>query len=99
MFLLYVLFNLIFLLEDKILIDIRIVIGGRSQLSVSIVEIGNTPQPSPISDRSSQQLLETPLDSGSLIDRCKCLFDVIFDEYSRALYSGKQAFTKKILLI
>lgn len=45
--------------------QILIVLGGRSQLSVSIVEIGSTPQPSPISDRSSQQLLETPLDSGS----------------------------------
>jgi hypothetical protein len=38
--------------------------GGRSQLSVTIVEVGGTPQPSPLSDRSSQQLLETPLDSG-----------------------------------
>lgn len=38
--------------------------GGRSQLSVTIVDVGSTPQPSPLSDRSSQQLLETPLDSG-----------------------------------
>ena len=40
--------------------------GGRSQLSVTIVEVGGTPQPSPLSDRSSQQLLETPLDTGQL---------------------------------
>ncbi|KAF7282423.1 hypothetical protein GWI33_002655 [Rhynchophorus ferrugineus] len=37
--------------------------GGRSQLSVTIVEVGNTPSPSPMSDRSSQNLLQTPLES------------------------------------
>ncbi|CAH0561308.1 unnamed protein product [Brassicogethes aeneus] len=35
---------------------------GRSQLSVTIVEVGTTP--SPLSDKSSQQLINTPLDSG-----------------------------------
>ena len=44
--------------------------GGRSQLSVTIVEVGGTPQPSPLSDRSSQQLLETPLDTGQLRPKC-----------------------------
>lgn len=33
--------------------------GGRSQLSVTIVEMSSTPQPSPMSDRSSQQLMST----------------------------------------
>ncbi|KAF5284552.1 hypothetical protein FQR65_LT02378 [Abscondita terminalis] len=37
--------------------------GGRTQLSVTIVDAGGTPQPSPLSERSTQQLLETPLDS------------------------------------
>ncbi|KAJ8926439.1 hypothetical protein NQ314_021228 [Rhamnusium bicolor] len=37
--------------------------GGRSQLTVSIVEVGGTPSPSPLSDRSSQHLLQTPLES------------------------------------
>ncbi|XP_023016390.1 potassium voltage-gated channel subfamily KQT member 1-like [Leptinotarsa decemlineata] len=36
--------------------------GGRSQLSVTIVEVAATPNPSPLSDRSSDQLLQTPLE-------------------------------------
>lgn len=43
-------------------------LGGRSQLSVTIVEVAGTPTPSPLSDRSSEQLLQTPLESGKLID-------------------------------
>ncbi|XP_056637141.1 uncharacterized protein LOC130445508 [Diorhabda sublineata] len=39
--------------------------GGRSQLSVTIVEVAGTPNPSPLSDRSGEQLLQTPLDSAS----------------------------------
>ena len=38
--------------------------GGRSKLSVTIVDVGNTFSPSPMSDRISQNLLETPLDPG-----------------------------------
>lgn len=39
--------------------------GGRSQLSVTIVEVaGSSPAPSPLSDRSNEQLLQTPLESG-----------------------------------
>ncbi|KAJ8984377.1 hypothetical protein NQ317_003525 [Molorchus minor] len=37
--------------------------GGRSQLSVSIVEVRGTPSPSPLSERSSQPLLQTPIES------------------------------------
>ncbi|KAJ8909671.1 hypothetical protein NQ315_008901, partial [Exocentrus adspersus] len=37
--------------------------GGRSQLTVSIVQVGGTPSPSPLSERSSQQLLQTPIDT------------------------------------
>nr|XP_022904821.1 potassium voltage-gated channel subfamily KQT member 1-like [Onthophagus taurus] len=40
----------------------KLLSSGRTQLQVSIVEVGSTPQPSPLSDRSSQQLLDTPLD-------------------------------------
>ncbi|EFA02166.1 hypothetical protein TcasGA2_TC007821 [Tribolium castaneum] len=47
--------------------------GGRSQLSVTIVEVGGTPQPSPLSDRSSQQLLETPLDTAPSTTCCQGL--------------------------
>lgn len=40
-------------------------LGGRSQLSVTIVEVaGSTPAPSPLSDHSNDQLLQTPLESG-----------------------------------
>ncbi|XP_060532109.1 uncharacterized protein LOC132705513 [Cylas formicarius] len=38
-------------------------VTGRSQLSVTIVEVGSTPSPSPLSDRSNQHLLQTPLEA------------------------------------
>lgn len=39
--------------------------GGRSQLSVTIVEmVTSTPQPSPMSDRSSQQLISESTATG-----------------------------------
>ncbi|CAG9856838.1 unnamed protein product [Phyllotreta striolata] len=44
---------------------------GRSQLSVTIVEVGGTPNPSPLSDRSNEQLLQTPLDSASSTTCCQ----------------------------
>lgn len=38
--------------------------GVRSQLSVTIVEMGSSPQPSPMSDRSSQQLISESTATG-----------------------------------
>ncbi|XP_049826133.1 potassium voltage-gated channel subfamily KQT member 1-like isoform X1 [Aethina tumida] len=46
--------------QQKLLTSVA---GGRSQLSVTVVEVGGS-TPSPISDRSTQQLLQTPLESG-----------------------------------
>ncbi|KAG5876219.1 hypothetical protein JTB14_013972 [Gonioctena quinquepunctata] len=37
--------------------------GGRSQLSVTIVEVAATPNSSPLSDQSGDQLIHTPLES------------------------------------
>ncbi|XP_050507361.1 potassium voltage-gated channel subfamily KQT member 1-like [Diabrotica virgifera virgifera] len=45
--------------------------GGRSQLSVTIVEVAGTPAPSPLSDRSNEQLLQTPLDSAPSSTCCQ----------------------------
>ncbi|KAK5643597.1 hypothetical protein RI129_007442 [Pyrocoelia pectoralis] len=49
--------------EQQTLLNSSGVGGGRSQLSVTIVDAGGTPQPSPLTERSTQHLLETPLDS------------------------------------